>query len=164
LKPLPPAYKGRIKVLDPKMLILNTGTVILSYIVDEYLDLYDQHIHTQYAQTNTWVNKDGWKLAAMQTFEIPKNPIPIDLPYNVEELTGIYSVSPGVDYVITLDNEKLIGQRTGRSQEELFCEAENIFFTDNARVRKVFIKENGIVTKMLDRRNGNDVVWKKTRG
>ena len=161
LNPLPSSYTGTIKVTEPKFFAMDENTAAISYVADEHLELYGQHIHTQYAVTNTWINRGGWKLVAMQTFEILKNPTPIDLPIDVDELSGVYSLSEGIEYSIAVESGKLMGQRSGRTKEELFREAGNVYFSKNARVRKIFVKEGTRITKMLDRRSGNDIVWTK---
>ena len=112
--------------------------------------------------TNTWMYRNGWKLTAMQTFEIPKNPNPIHLPMEIGELAGTYVLSDGVQQTISIDGQKLFSQRTGRPKVELYRETANVYFTqDDARVRWIFVEEDGKVTKLLYRRSGNDLVWQK---
>lgn len=162
LHPLPQGYNGKIKVIEPRFRLLDRENVVISYIADEYLELYGQLIHTQYAVTNTWMYKNGWKLSAMQTFEIPKNPLPIELPMDIGKLLGTYTLSHGVRYTVTVENHKLYGQRNDRPKMELLRETGNVYFTENdARVRWIFVGEQGKITKLLYRRSGNDLVWQR---
>src|SRR5580765_3439312 len=52
LNPLPKNFKGMIKVIEPKVRTYDDVAVI-SFINDEYEEVYGQHIHTQYRQTDT---------------------------------------------------------------------------------------------------------------
>ncbi len=74
-------------------------------------------------------------------------------------------MTPGVTYTITIENDKLMGQRAGRSREELLQADTHTFFVRGAiRGEKVFVRDaSGRVTQMLDRRENNDLVWKRVR-
>lgn len=57
---------------------------------------------------------------------------------------------------------KLFGQRVGKPREELLPEAADRFFRPGVRGVKIFVREkNGQVERLLDRRDGNDLVWKR---
>ena len=47
LHPLPQGYEGKIKVIEPSFRLLDRHTAVISYIADEYLELFGQRIHTQ---------------------------------------------------------------------------------------------------------------------
>jgi hypothetical protein len=49
LNPLPAGYVGRIQVIEPKLKLYG-NTAVISFVDDEYLTLFNQHIHTQYRQ------------------------------------------------------------------------------------------------------------------
>ena len=78
---------------------------------------------------------------------------------------GTYELAPDVTYTITLEGEKLIGQRSGRAKEELVAADDNTFFRKGTiRGEKVFVRDaNGRVNTMLDRRENNDLLWKKIK-
>jgi hypothetical protein len=60
------------------------------------------------------------------------------------------------------DGERLLGQRTGRREEELFAEADGIFTQKGYRGRKMFVRDSaGRVIELRDRRDGNDLVWRR---
>lgn len=164
MQPLPATHVGRIKILSPRVVSLGRNVYVISYIVDEYLDLYNQHIHTQYMASNTWVKRDGWKLASMQVFEIPKNPNPISHTPDVKDIIGVYRLSDEVTYTIALDDSgTLTGRRSGRAPQELFRESGDVYFDNNPRVRKIFVRTSGAVTHMIDRRAGEDLLWTKMK-
>ena len=80
----------------------------------------------------------------------------------LDTYVGTYELAPGVDYVVKRDGERLIGQRTGRKEEELFPEVEGVFSLKGYRGRKMFLRDSkGRVIELRDRRDGNDLVWKR---
>ncbi len=77
LNPLPAGYGGRIQIIEPICKVYG-NTAVITFINDEYLELFNQKIHTQYHQSDTWLNENGqWKIISLQLFEIPKNPPPV---------------------------------------------------------------------------------------
>jgi hypothetical protein len=81
-----------------------------------------------------------------------------------ESIVGTYELTPGITYTIVLEGGKLIAQRTGRAKEELLPADENTWFPKGTtRGEKIFVRDaNGRVTKMLDRRENNDLVWNRS--
>jgi hypothetical protein len=86
-------------------------------------------------------------------------------PKHFASIVGEYELTPGITYTITLEDGKLMGQRTGRAQEELLPADENTFFPKGTvRGEKVFVRDaSGRPTQMLDRRENNDLAWKKIK-
>ena len=86
-------------------------------------------------------------------------------PKLYQSLVGTYELSTGVTYTITLEGKKVIGQRSGRAKEELVAADDNTFFRKGTiRGEKVFARDqSGRVTAMLDRRENNDLLWKKIK-
>jgi hypothetical protein len=86
-------------------------------------------------------------------------------PKHFASIVGEYELTPGITYTITLEDGKLMGQRTGRAKEELLPADENTFYPKGTiRGEKVFVRDaNGRVIRMLDRRENNDLVWKKVK-
>lgn len=166
LNPLPPAYKGMIKIIEPK-LQLHENTAVLTFIDDEYLELYGQNIHTQYRQTDTWLKNNGeWKVIAMQLFEIPKNPPSVAMPQAVlSRYIGTYELSADRKCMVSVDRGKLHVQKSEKPPTELLAETENVFFRNgDGRTRVLFIKDDGNGTyKMIERRAGEDLVWKQIK-
>jgi len=164
LNPLPPSYKGMIKIIDPTLRLYG-NTAVLTFIDDEYLELYGQKIHTQYRQTDTWLKIDGeWKVIAIQLFEIPKNPPPVTMPEAVlSKYIGTYELGADRKCMVTVDRGKLYAQKNDKAPIELFAETEDVFFRNgDGRTRVIFISNDGNGTyKMIERRAGEDLVWKQ---
>jgi hypothetical protein len=164
LNPLPASYKGYIKILEPKVKAFGS-TAVLTFIDDEYLELYGQKIHTQYRQSDTWMNVNGdWKMISMQIFEIPKNPPAIHVSEKVlSQYVGVYEVGADRKCTVTLENGKLYSKKGSKNPAELLPETENVFFRGgDGRVRILFVKDSSDGKfKMIERRAGEDVVWKR---
>lgn len=165
LQPLPPGYVGTIHVTKPVVASYN-GTCALSFIVDETLTLYSQAIRTSYAETNTYVNTyDGWRVLAFELFEVPDHPNPMSVRSEIlQSYEGVYQLADSVQYTVTVKNDGLYCQRTGGNAVELVPETESVFFVKGQRGTKLFVKdEAGKAVKMIDRRNGHDLIWTRVR-
>lgn len=163
LSPLPPGYIGSIRVKDPRVAAFG-NTYVLSFVADEHLSLYGQHIHTGYLQTMTFIKTaSGFSLAGAQDFELFTDPRPVKVaPDILRQYTGTYQLAPGVEYKITLQGDQLTAQRTGRAAAVWIPETSNVFYVKGQRGRKIFETDaQGRVTRLVDRRNGNDLIWKK---
>lgn len=75
------------------------------------------------------------------------------------------SSRPQVTYTITREGDKLFGQRTGRAKEELLPLCKDTLYRKGIwRGEKVFERDGqGKVVRMLDRRENNDLVWKRIK-
>jgi hypothetical protein len=158
LRPLPAGYVGKIIIIEPK-LVRYGNTAVFSFIDDEYLELFNQEIHTQYKQTDTWIQVNGqWKKISMQLFEIPKNPPPVTIDSMVlRRYEGNYVLGNDVTCSVYVANGNLYVQKKNRPRTELFAETENVFFRKgDGRVNVIFLKD-----RMIERREGEDLVWKR---
>jgi hypothetical protein len=97
----------------------------------------------------------------MQLFEIPKNPPPIVIDSNVlKRYTGEYALTPQKKATVYVKNGKLYAKKGGSDPAELFAQTENVFFRNgDGRVDIIFMKENNGSYKMIERREGEDLVW-----
>lgn len=167
LRPLPPGYQGSIKVGETKSLV-QENVVVLSHVDHEELVLYGQKLLTNFLTTQTWSKqKDGeWQVVSTQVMALhnERKPAVLDLK-NFDSYVGQYQLAPEVTYTITREGDKLFGQRTGRAKEELLPLCVDIFFRKGTwRGEKVFQRdEQGRVVRMLDRRENNDLIWKKIK-
>lgn len=167
LKPLPKGYIGSIKMGEPKVFIQD-NIIVMSHRDREELELHGQKLITWFHSTDTWAKqKDGqWRLAAAQIMAIPNDRKPIAVsPEKLEAYVGQYQLATDVIYTITREGDRLFGQRTGRAREELLPLCEDTFYRKGVwRGEKVFEREdNGKIVRMLDRRENNDLVWRKVK-
>jgi hypothetical protein len=157
VQPLPQGYSGTIKVTNPRSLI-QKDTAILSYDMDETEVVWGQALTARYHETDTWLLRDGrWQIAATQVLRYYEDPAagPADVS-NYSNYVGTYELSPGNRAMVTNENGKLFLKRGEQPKSELIPEANGIFFRKGVEGRRLF-RDN----VMIDRRNNEDVVWKK---
>ena len=167
LKPLPKGYHGSIKMGEPKV-FAQENVIVLSHRDREELELYGQKLVTYFHSTDTWAKSQNgqWKLVAVQVMAIANERKPIAVsPKKLDEYVGQYQLAPEVTYTITREGDKLLGQRTGRAEEELLPLCADTFYRKGIwRGEKVFERDaKGQVVKLLDRRENNDLVWTKVK-
>ena len=161
--PLPTGYSGTIKVVRAKSRILGQ-TAILSYDLDETETVYGQNMTARYHGTDTWMLRSGqWQIVAGQALRYYEDPAPGKVDASkLGDYVGTYQLAPGITRTVSVETDELYSQRTGRKRELLTPEAADIFFRAGVEGRFVFRRdENGKVDALIDRRNNEDVIWKK---
>lgn len=167
LQPLPQGYVGSIKMGEPHV-FQQDNVVVLSHRDRESLTLFGQTIITWFHITDTWVKQaDGqWRLAASHVVAIPNERKPVTLSVKqLDEYAGQYQIAPEVFYTIMRTGNQLFGQRTGRGKESLLVLHPDVLYRKGVwRGEKVFERDaQGKVIRMLDRRENNDLVWRKVK-
>ena len=162
-KPFPKEVSGQIQVTRP-IFSFHGNTVVIHYVADEYESFYGQKLHTTYGTMDVWYKTDtSWMLLSMQDFEIPAWPPAITLSANtLQKYTGTYRLTDSLTAVVSLQNDTLFLQKRNHKKEALFPETPTVFFhKSEARGRKVFVTDDKGIMLMRERRNGQDVVWKR---
>lgn len=166
LRPLPKGYSGSIRIAKVQSRI-NGDAAVLSYRALEEETIFGQKLTPTYLVTDTYFKRNGqWQMIASHVIVMPSERKAIALRRDLfESFAGEYELTLGVTYTISLEGGKMMGQRTGRAKEELLPADNNTFFRKGTiRGEKVFVRDtNGRVTQMLDRRENNDLVWKKIK-
>jgi hypothetical protein len=166
LRPLPSGYTGTIRIADAQVRSYGNIAIII-YRAIEHEEIFGQKIVAEYRATDTYLKRsDQWQMIASQIMVIPSERKTIKInPKVYDEYVGEYELAPSVIYTIIREDDKLIGQRTGRSKEELLPASETTFFRKGTvRGEKIFVKdEKGQVIHMIDRRDNNDLIWKKIK-
>ncbi len=164
IAPLPKGYSGEIKVVHVKSHI-EKSTAILSYDLDETEVIYGQQLKARYHATDTWMYRNGrWQIVAGQVLRYYEDPAAgTGDPERWNDYIGKYELAPGITRTVSAENGRLYIQRTDRPPEELLPEADCIFFRKGVEGRILF-RYNGDhkVDALIDRRNNEDVVWKKS--
>jgi Domain of unknown function (DUF4440) len=163
--PLPQGYAGSIKLVRAQSRILG-DTAILSYDLDETETVFGQNLKARYHGTDTWVRRNGdWQIVAGQIFRYYEDPAPgrADLK-KIADYPGTYEMTPGKTLIVTVEGGNVFWQKAGRQKELLIPEATDIFFRKGVEGREVFRRdERGDVDAVLDRRNNEDIVWRRMR-
>ncbi len=163
ITPLPKGSSGSIKVVKPQSRILGQ-TAILTYDLDETETIYGQKMTARYHETDTWMFRDGrWEIVAGQVLRYYEDPAPgkVDIA-RLSDYVGTYELAPGVRLTVSREGDKLHSKRGDRPQELLVPEVTDLFFRPGAEGRRLFRRnDSGKVDALIDRRNNEDVVWKK---
>jgi len=163
--PLPPGYSGTIKLVNPQSRILGDAA-ILSYDLNETETIFGQNMWARYHETDTWVRRHGqWQIIAEQVLRYYEDPAPGKPEVRkYPEYAGTYELAPGITLTVSPEGKNLYSQRAGRAKEQLIPEAPDIFFRKGVEGRRLFRRDDkGKVDALIDRRNNEDVVWRKIK-
>jgi hypothetical protein len=163
ITPMPAGYTGSITLKNAKSLIQPT-VAILTFDSDETETIYGQEMHARYHETDTWLLRNGkWQIAAGQVLRYYEDPATGTLDASrLDDFVGTYEITPGHTLVITRDGNKLFSQRGTDKPVELLPESPDLFFRHNVEGRRLFHRDaSGRVDALIDRRNNEDLLWKK---
>jgi hypothetical protein len=164
IAPLPKGYSGAIKIDNVISRIIG-DTAVLSYDLNETETIFGQELHARYHVTDTWLRRNGdWQILASQAHRYYEDPAigKVD-EKKFPDYAGKYELSAGQTRTVTVDNGKLFVERNGK-KEELFPESIDLFFRKGIEGRILFhYGPTGSVDSLIDRRNNEDVVWKKIK-
>jgi hypothetical protein len=161
--PLPAGYSGTIKIVKPHSRI-SGRTAILSYDEDETEIVFGRELHARYHETDTWLLRKGeWQIVAGQVLRYYEDPAPGTVnPKEFPAYLGTYELAPGNTLVISGYGQQLFRQRGDHAKEELIPEAPGVYFRKGVEGRILFPLDNtGKVSELIDRRNNEDLIWKK---
>jgi hypothetical protein len=162
VQPLPNGYSGKITVGKPRSLI-HGDTVILSYDVEETETVFGQNLKARYHETDTWLRRNNlWQIAASQVFRYYEDPAAAKIDSDkLRKFVGTYELAAGQTRKVFIDGGQLTVERNGK-RETLFPEAADIFFRKDIEGRILFRADpKGQVDALVDRRNNEDIVWRK---
>jgi Domain of unknown function (DUF4440)/Domain of unknown function (DUF3471) len=161
--PLPTGYSGSIKLVKAQSRIIGQ-IAILTYDLDETETIYGQDLTARYHGTDTWIFREGrWQIVAGQMLRYYEDPAPgkVDVA-RLNDYTGTYELAPGITLTVSREDDKLYSKRGERPQELLAPETCDPFFRPGVEGRRLFRRnQSGKVDALIDRRNNEDVVWKK---
>src|ERR1700730_13014334 len=161
---LPAGYSGIIKIDNVQSRIIN-DTAVLSYDANETETIFGQNLTARYHTTDTWLRRNGeWQIIASQAHRYYEDP-PVGKtePKKFPDFIGAYELAPGQTRTVTAEGDKLFVERKGK-REQLFHETSEIFFRKGVEGRTLFrYDDHGKVDALIDRRNNEDVVWRKTK-
>jgi uncharacterized protein DUF4440 len=162
ITPLPKGYSGTIKIVRPKS-VIHGDTAILSYDLDETETIFGQNLTARYHVTDTWLRRNGvWQIASSQAMRYYEDPAVAKIePKKFADFNGTYELAPGQTRRVFSEGENLYVERNGK-REQLLPEASEIFFRKGVEGRILFrYVSNGKVDALIDRRNNEDVVWRR---
>jgi len=162
ITPLPVGYSGTIKIENAQSRIIG-NTAILSYDADETETIFGQKLKARYHVTDTWLRRTGeWQIVASQAMRYYEDPaIGKADPKKFPDYIGTYELAPGQTRTVSVKEHKLFVERKGKT-EQLVPETCDLFFRKGVEGRILFRRnDRGEVDALIDRRNNEDVVWRK---
>lgn len=164
VEPLPQGYSGTIKIVRPKSHIEN-DVAILSYDTDEIEIVFGQHLSARYHQIDTWMFRKGqWQIVATQVMRYYEDPATGKADVSkFPSYAGTYELGERKT-VVTFEGDHLYEQRGNAAKVELIPESSDLFFRKGVEGRWLFgHDDSGKVVTVIDRRNNEDIVWKKVK-
>lgn len=165
VEPLPKGFTGSIGITNVKSHI-ESDVAIMSYDMDETESIFGQDLTARYHATDTWVRRNGqWQIVAGQVLRYYEDPAAgVADVRKFKDYAGTYELATGNTLTVLSDGKELFRQRGERPKETLVPESGDIFFRKGVEGRILFGRgESGKVDRLIDRRNNEDVVWKKIR-
>src|SRR5260370_33287901 len=106
-----------------------------------------------------------WQIVAGQVMRYYEDPAPGKGDgTRISGYVGTYARAPGNRLTISVDGKELYRQRGDQPRALLIPEATDIFFRKGVEGRILFRHaDNGKVDALIDRRNNEDVVWKRVQ-
>jgi hypothetical protein len=163
ITPLPKGDTGTLDVVNPASRWVG-DTIVFSYDLNETETIFGQPNMARYHETDTWVKRNGkWQIIAEQVLRYYEDPAPGKADLNKYPLyLGAYQLGPGVTLTISQEGSNLYAQEIGKKKELLIPEAADIFFSKGVEGRELFkYDDQGKVIAYIQRRNNEDIVWKK---
>ena len=164
IAPLPNGYSGTIKIEKARSRIIR-DTAVLSYDANETESIFGQNLKARYHITDTWLRRNGeWQIIASQAHRYYEDPaVGKADPKKFADFIGTYELAPGQTKLVSADGENLFVERKGK-KEQLFPETSELFFRKGVEGRVLFHYDaHGKVDTLIDRRNNEDVVWRKAK-
>ena len=164
LTPLPPGLVGRMAV-DTFRIETHGDFAVLAYETQEHLDYHGQILRSRFRISDTWLKTpQGWQLLAEQVAAVLKDPPSLKLTQQqLCEYNGTYALTAEITTTISCTQDGLAAQRTGRAPASYLAEVADVFFVaGQPRTRRIFLRDpQGKVVGFADRREGEDVRWKR---
>jgi len=164
VQPMPAGYSGVIKVVHPHVTFA-PGVAVLAYDCDETETIFGQELHARYHSVDTWLEREGkWQIAVSQTMRYYEDPAmgSTDAAH-LDDFTGVYELALGNRRTVTREGNDIYLQRGTGGKVKLLAESGDLFFRAGVEGRILFHRNaTGTVDALYDRRNNEDVVWRKT--
>lgn len=163
--PLPPGLVGRMAV-DTFKIETHGDVAVIAYETQEHLDYHGQILRSRFRIGDTWLRtQQGWKLVAEQVAAVLKDPPSIKLTQKqLCEYNGTYTLTADIAATIRCTLDGFTAERTGRPPAKYLAEVPDVFFVaGQPRTRRIFERDaQGRVVGFVDRREGEDIRWKKS--
>jgi hypothetical protein len=163
--PLPPGLVGSIAI-DTFRIETHGDIAVLAYETQEHLHYHGQILRSRFRISDTWLKTgQGWQLLAEQVAAVLKDPPSVKLTQQqLCEYDGAYSLTADITATIKCTQDGFTSERTGRPAAQYLAEVPDVFFVaGEPRTRRIFERDaQGKVVGFVDRREGEDVRWRRS--
>ena len=162
ITPLSAGYSGTIKIEKVQSRIIG-NTAVLSYDADETETIFGQNLKARYHVTDTWLQRNGkWQIIASQAHRYYEDPaVGKADPKKFADFIGTYELTSSQTRTVLSKSDSLFVERNGK-KDQLLPETSDLFFRKGIEGRILFrYDKDGKVDALIDRRNNEDVVWRK---
>jgi hypothetical protein len=162
IMPMPAGYSGTIKIDNVQSRIVR-DTAVLSYDANETETIFGQNLKARYHVTDTWLRRNNeWQIIASQAHRYYEDPaVGKADPKKFVDFIGTYELASGQTRTVIAEGDKLFVERKGK-KEQLLPETADVFFRKDVEGRILFrYNDHGKVDAIIDRRNNEDVIWRK---
>ena len=165
IAPLLSGYSGTIKIGKSASRIVG-DTAVLSYDLDETEVIFGQNLTAR--ATTRPIPGCG---ATGRGRSWPRSSLPLlrrscggkSGSSEASRFAGAYELAPGQVRTVVSEEGKLFSERRGK-REELLPETSEIFFGKARKAASYSVgTRTGKVDALIDRRNNEDVVWRKSK-
>jgi hypothetical protein len=166
LTPLPVGLVGTIEIASFKVEV-HANVAVATHEDQEHLDYHGQKLASRFRTSDTWLKtREGWRLIASQVMAVLKDPPAVVL--GDEQLcayNGTFALTSEITETISCKGGGLAAVRSGRAEIIYKAEVADVFFVPGRpRTRRIFQRDDaGAITGFADRREGEDIVWRKVR-
>jgi len=162
----PPANGMKNQLTQENFKVEVHGNVAVTSFTDvSTLQFHGQTLHAKYLSTEVWLREaNGWKMISSQTMAAQDDPPEATLSvWALDEYVGTYQAGD-FTYRIERSGDGLTGTAQGGKPVVLKAELRDVFFTPGApRIRRIFQRdEHGKIVGFASRREGHDIVFKRT--
>ena len=167
LTPLPAGASGKLEIANYQAHVSGDLATVI-HLDNEQETFHGQNLTAQYLTTETW-RRDGdeWKLYLIHTYAVLKDPPTITLPEKeLRQDVGEYSAAPDLTYVIRFDGQRLVGgkKKARRQSRSMSRCAMCCSCRDSRAFARSFSGMRAVRSRLVDRRESWDLVWKKVHG
>lgn len=164
LDPLPAGLVGSIHV-DSFRVEVTGDTAVVAHEDQESLDYFGQHLASRFRNMDTWRRTPaGWRLLGQHTAAVLRDPPAVTLSHaELCGYAGTYALTDAIQVTLRCDGNELVAERPGRPATRYRPELRDLFFAPGQpRSRRIFLRDaSGRITGFADRREGEDIVWRR---
>lgn len=138
---------------------------VLAFDAIETETVFGSTLHAKYRMTDTWMYRNHkWQIAAAETLRYYADPAAGSVRAQVlDDYVGTYELAPGTVLTVRREGDQLYAQRSSRKAYQLLPELQDVFFRPGVEGRRIFHRYgSGRVDELIDRRDNEDLIWKKT--